>query len=153
MQIETKFFGLREVAEDDIITFEHGIPGFEDNHDYTIMQYKEGSPFFVLQSLQLPDLALILIEFSQISPGFSFDISDDDVTELGLTDAANAITYAVAVLPADISKATVNLAAPIIICNQTKKAKQIIINNPAYSLRHPLFDMQEPMANKKTAVR
>ncbi len=153
MQIETKFFGLREIADNEIVTFKHGVPGFEDCHDYTILQYKEESPFFVLQSVSAPDLALILIEFSQVSPGFSFNIADEDVAEIGLSNPAEAVTYAVVVLPADLSQATVNLAAPIIINNQTRKAKQIIINNPAYSLRHPLFADAEPVVNKKTAVR
>jgi Uncharacterized protein conserved in bacteria len=153
MQIATKFFGLQEIAETEAIVFEHGLPGFENYHHFTIIRYKEDSPFFVLQSLETADLAFILIQFNEVAPGFSFDISDEDAEELGLSSSNDSVTYAVVVLPSDPAKATVNLAGPIIIGLQSRKAKQIIINHPAYSMRHPLFAASEPVASKKAVAR
>jgi flagellar assembly factor FliW len=153
MQIETKFFGPQEISEADCITFKNGLPGFESRHVYTIMHYKEDSPFFILQSIEQPELALILIEFNQVAPGFSFEISDEDAAEIGLASPAEAVTYAGVVLPADISQATVNLAAPIIVGLSSRMGKQIILHHPAYQLRHPLFTSSDTSIHKKTAVR
>ena len=139
MKIATKFFGSIEVDEKDFITFGHGIPGFEKFHRYMIRKYTDQSPFLVLQSVEKADLAFILIEFEQIVPGYSIDLSDDIVEELKLSTPEDAVVRVIVTLPEDVRQATVNLAAPIVINFKTGLAKQIILNNPEYSLKHPMF--------------
>ena len=149
MKIATKFFGSIEVDEKDFINFEHGIPGFENFHQFIIKKYKEQSPFLVMQSIEKSDLAFILIEFEQIVPGYSIDLSDDIVDELKLAAPEDAIVRVIVNLPEDVRKATVNLAAPIVINFKTGLAKQIILNNPQYGLKHPLFAEE----NEKEALQ
>ena len=139
MKIATKFFGSIEVDEKDFITFGHGIPGFEKFHRYMIRKYTDQSPFLVLQSVEKADLAFILIELEQIVPGYSIDLSDDIVEELKLSTPEDAVVRVIVTLPEDVRQATVNLAAPIVINFKTGLAKQIILNNPEYSLKHPMF--------------
>lgn len=139
MKIATKFFGSLEVDEKDFITFGHGIPGFEKFHRYMIRNYRDQSPFLVLQSVEKADLAFILIELEQIVPGYSIDLSDEIVEELKLSAPEEAVVRVIVTLPEDVRQATVNLAAPIVINFKTGLAKQIILNNPEYSLKHPLF--------------
>ncbi len=139
MKIATKFFGSIEVEEKDLITFGHGIPGFEEFHRYMIRKYRDQSPFLVLQSVEKTDLAFILIELEQIVPGYSIDLSDEIVEELKLSAPEEAVVRVIVTLPEDVQQATVNLAAPIVINFKTGLAKQIILNNPEYSLKHPLF--------------
>lgn len=139
MKIETKFYGLREVDEKEFINFSHGIPGFENYHQYILLNHKENSPFMVMQSAEKADLALILIGLEQVVPGYAIDLNEEIVAELGLTKPEEAAVFAVVSMPAEIAKATVNLAAPICINSVTRRAKQVILNNPAYGLKHPLF--------------
>ncbi|HBE79152.1 MAG TPA: flagellar assembly protein FliW [Firmicutes bacterium] len=139
MKIATKFFDVIEVDEKEFINFNHGIPGFEDFHQYIIKRYKDQSPFLVMQSIEKADLAFILIEMEQIVPGYSIDLDDSIVAELQLNKPEEAIVRVIVTLPEDVSKATVDLAAPIVINFKTGLAKQIILNNPMYSLKHPLF--------------
>ena len=143
MKIATKFFGSIEIDDKDCINFSHGIPGFENFHRYFIKQYKDQSPFLVMQSTEKADLAFILIELEKIFPGYSIDLDDDIVAELNLTEPADAVVRVIVTLPEDVHKATVNLAAPIIINFKSGLAKQIILNNPQYSLKHPLFAPEE----------
>jgi flagellar assembly factor FliW len=139
MKIATKFFGLIEVDEKEFINFNHGIPGFENFHQYIVKIYKEQSPFLVMQSTEKADLAFILIELEQIVPGYAIDLDDDIVAELKLTDPEEAVVRVIVTLPEDVCKSTVNLAAPIVINFKIGLAKQIILNNPEYGLKHPLF--------------
>jgi flagellar assembly factor FliW len=140
MKIATKFFGVIEIEEQELIVFNHGIPGFEDFHRYIIKRYKDQSPFLVMQSTEKADLAFILIELEQIVPGYSIDLDDNIVAELKLSQPDEAIVRVIVTLPEDVSKATVNLVAPIVINLKTGLAKQVILNNSNYSLRHPLFE-------------
>jgi flagellar assembly factor FliW len=149
MQIETKFFGSQEVDEKEFILFNHGIPGFEDRHRFMISQYTEESPFLIMQSVEKADLAFILIGLEKVVPGYSIELTDDVVTELKLTRPEEALMYAIVTIAGDLANATVNLAAPLCINSQGKLGKQIILNNPDYGLKHPLFaPVQEKMVVK-----
>ena len=151
MIIETKFFGPVEVNENEVITFKQGIPGFENFHRYAILQYKDGSPFHILQSLEKVNLAMVIVELATVLPEYSFDLADEAVAQLNLARPEDATVVVVVVLPEDITKATVNLAAPIVINQATKLAKQIILEHPAFSLRHPLFN-EKPVSLERQAA-
>lgn len=139
MKIGSKFFGEIEVDEVEFINFNHGIPGFENTRRYIILKQSADSPFFIMQSTENPQLAFILLELERVAPGYAIDLSDDIVNELKLAQPQDAVAYAVVVLPEELSQATVNLAAPIIINVKEKQGKQIILNHPVYSMKHPLF--------------
>ena len=151
MKIETKFFGTQDVNENDIITFKHGIPGFEERQRYIIMPYSDQSPFFVMQSVEQVNLAFILIGLEQVVPDYSIDISDELVSEIKLATPEDAVVYAIVTIPGDLAKSTVNLAAPVIINMKGKMGEQIIFNNSPYSLRHPLFTAQPATAEDECA--
>ncbi len=153
MKLETKFFGEIEVNELEIINFNRGIPGFENEHQFMILKQNAESPFFILQAVTNPQLALIMIDLEQVVPGFSVELPDEIVVELKLTKPEDAVAYAIVVLPADISQATVNLAAPVIINIKEKQGKQVILNNPAYSIKHPLFSKVNGEVGLKTVSK
>ncbi len=153
MRIDTKFFGTVEVDESEILVFYQGIPGFENYRRFIISEYRPESPFFILQSVDLPELALIMIEYRKVVPDFTFNISDADAAELGMEQSGDAAVFAIVVLPTDIMKATVNLAAPVLINQTGRRGKQVFINNPNFSLRHPLFDPYDSVMMKKTVAR
>lgn len=139
MKLETKFFGTQEVDEKEFISFKHGIPGFENERRYFITAYSPGSPFMVMQSVEKPNLAFILIGLGDVMPGYAIDLGEEVATELQLEKPEEAMVYAIVSIPGELAGATVNLAAPLVINARAKLGKQIILNNPAYGLRYPLF--------------
>lgn len=139
MKIETKFFGTQEVNEENIINFEHGIPGFENFHRFIVSNYNDNGPFLVMQSVEKADLAFVLIALENIIPGYSIDLSNELAAEIKLEKSEDAAVVAIVNIPGELAGATVNLAAPIILNTKVKLGKQIILNNPAYGLKHPLL--------------
>jgi flagellar assembly factor FliW len=139
MKIETKFFGTQEVDEKEFINFNHGIPGFENDRRYWITPYGPESPFMVMQSVEKPNLAFVLIGLGDVMPGYSIDLGEEVTVELKFKKPEEAMVYAIVSIPGELAKATVNLAAPLVVNTEAKLGKQIILTNPAYGLRHPLF--------------
>lgn len=139
MKVNTKYFGCIEVDEQELLIFEHGIPGFEDKCRYFIAKYNEESPFYILQSVDEPGPAFILITMEQVAPGYSIDLTDEVVAELKIGQPEEAAVFAIVNIPGELAKATVNLAAPLLINTREKLGKQIILNNPSFGLKHPLF--------------
>ena len=148
MKIETKFFGAVEIDEAQIVEFAHGIPGFENDHQFAVLKHDD-SPFHVLQSVKRAELAFIIIELGKVVPDYEIDLPDEVVAELKLEKPEEALVCAIVVLPSDISQATVNLAAPLVINVKEKRGVQIILNNPAYGIKHPLFSPVQDLKSAK----
>ena len=61
MKLHTKNFGLLEIEEEKIIAFPEGIPGFEEEKEFVIINNEdEENPFCWLQSVNNPDLAFVI---------------------------------------------------------------------------------------------
>jgi len=148
MQIQTKFFGVVEIDANMILNFSQGIPGFKDIHQYIILQHSDNSPFLVMQALESPHLAFFIVKMNDILPEYSIEISDEMTEELDIKEPREVTFYVIASIPGDVVTATVNLAAPLLINGRAKTGRQIILNNPAYSIRHPLFTPQPESAVK-----
>jgi len=139
MQIETVRFGLVDVDEKKLISFEGGIPGLEEYREYALLQFEESYPIIWLQSVDSGAICLPVLDTFAVLTGYVFDIDDKDVEELGLESPEELQVVSVLVIPDDIQRMTVNLAAPIIINSTTGKAKQIMLSGGDYNVRAPIF--------------
>ena len=139
MQIETVRFGLVDVDEKKLISFEAGIPGLENYRKYALLQFEESYPIIWLQSVDDGGVCLPVLDTFSVLTGYVFDIDDGDVKELGLNGPEELHIVNVLVIPDDIQRMTVNLAAPIIINTASGKAKQIMLSGGDYNVRAPIF--------------
>ena len=145
-QIETKFFGVQEVDETQFITFGRGLPGFENTRQYILSKYNETSNFYVMQSVERGDLAFIMVEFREVVPEFDIELNEEIVSELKLTEPDSAIILVVVTISGELARATVNLAAPVVINVKELIGKQIILNHPGFSIKQPLFGLPKQPA-------
>lgn len=140
MKIVTSRFGTIDLSEDRIINIPSGIIGFPDCRRYVLLEHKQGSPFIWLQSVENGSLAFVLIDPLLFKPDYEIEINPEDIGDLELTDAPDGVQTLVVVNitsrePIELSA---NLLGPIIINVKKKVAKQIILANNRYSVRHPI---------------
>ncbi|MDL2288414.1 flagellar assembly protein FliW [Oscillospiraceae bacterium OttesenSCG-928-F05] len=138
MVIETYRFGEVEIDEAKILTFEKGIPGFEKLHRFAIVSLPDVVPFFWLQSLDDTDIALAVVNPFDIAPDYAPKVDDEVFDELRAESEEDMICVAVTVIPEAIEKATMNLAAPILINARLNLGKQVVLEGN-YDLRYPIF--------------
>lgn len=83
----TSRFGVLEVAEDKIIYFPEGIPGFTSIKRYILMDYKD-TPLKWLQAVDDPDIAFIVVDPNLLKPDYkvSLDDSTRSIIELNNDD-------------------------------------------------------------------
>lgn len=154
MLVNTRYFGEVDLAEDKIITFEDGLMGFEDYKKYTILYDidEEGAPSISwLQSIDEPSLALPIINPIFINKEYNPTVEDELLKPLGDINEENLAILLIMNVPSDISKMTVNLKAPIIINSDTKKGRQIIVENQDYEIRYNIYDVIQNMKSAKGA--
>lgn len=150
MQINTKRFGVVEIDEKGIIDFPEGIPGFESTKKYVLLGSDTGdSPFKWLQSVDNPDLSLVVIEPKVFISDYVIDIDDSEVEILDIKDIKNVLVYSIVVIPEDIKKMTANLKAPILINEENKRGKQVILDKGNYQVKHYILDELQKTGGQK----
>lgn len=139
-KIQTMRFGDLEVPEDKIITFEHGLPGFEEEHSFVIVNTGEESPYCFLQSAATPRLAFLMTNPFLFFPDYSFELSDSVQQELGISEQEGMDLYTLISIPSgSVRDMTTNLMAPVVINNKTMAAQQVVLEKTSYTTKHRLF--------------
>lgn len=119
------------------LLFPWGMPGLDFKH-YTLISLEDGSPFYFLQSDDDPEVGLLLINPFFIFNEYEFDLGQEAVGQLKITDEENIAVLCAVNASRGMERATVNLLAPIVINTEKMMAKQVVLNDKRYSLRTPL---------------
>ena len=136
IKFESARFGTLEVPASSIITIVGGVIGFPDLNRYTLLEYTP--PFSWLHSIDRPELAFVVVNAAEFGDEYSFrlPIGDADL-DLKETDEV-AIINLVSVRP-DPTMTTVNLKAPLVVNLRNMKGVQVVLDDPRFPVRMPLY--------------
>ena len=126
-------------SEEDVITFEDGIPGFENNKKFVIIRNENYAPFEWLVCVDGTKLRFAMLNPMVAYPEYSPNISRAQVDGLNLQNAEDILMYSFVTVSANPTESTLNLMAPIIINTKGKVGRQIILENSQYSTREPVM--------------
>lgn len=149
MLINTLKFGPLEIPENKIITMAKPVLGFEELTKFCLVELEEFKPFMWLQSVDDPGLAFIVVNPAIFYNGYRIDINPNEIAEIEAKDPAFIETYVIASVPNEWTDMTINLQGPILINTENNKAKQLVLVNSGYQIRHRVFD-EEERADKTT---
>lgn len=93
MKIQTSRFGELEIADSSVITFNKGIPGFEESKKYVLIPADEKgeTPFFFLQSIEKEEVNFFLVDPFSYFKDYDIKLAEQMVDRLQLEDSADAI--------------------------------------------------------------
>ena len=139
-KVSTIKFGEIEVDETKIVTFKHGIPAFEDEHEFVIFPYEEDSPYYFMQSLKTPELAFIMTIPFMFFPDYTIEIDDATIAELDIKNQDHVSLYSLVTIPnGSVRYMTTNLLAPVVLNTENMQAKQLVLDKTNYTTKHRLF--------------
>jgi flagellar assembly factor FliW len=146
MQIESNRFGTLEVADDEIVAFDDGLPGFAGRRQMVLLgggelPGAETEPdhhsVFWLQDVADPDLAFMTIVPWSAYPDYDIDIGDESVGDADPDDLC--VLSVVTVRREDGGvRLTSNLLAPIVIDTVARRGRQVILQNQDWPVQAPL---------------
>lgn len=139
MKITTAYMGEVEINPSQIIKFEHGLPGFEDEKEFIQLPLSEGSAYQVLQSVKTAGLAFIITSPYAIIADYNFDLEDSVIQALDIKSVEEVAVFVIVSLKDTLENSTVNMKAPIVLNIENQKAKQIILDED-YAIRHQLTE-------------
>jgi flagellar assembly factor FliW len=138
MKIETKYHGEYELQQQQIIHFAQGIPGFSEEKRFVLLPL-EDTPFVILQSVATPTLGFAMIDPFLYFPDYDFELDDASIEQLELSSAKEVAVYVILTVADPFDQTTANLQAPIVLNQQKRFGKQVILTNTPYQTKHRLF--------------
>jgi flagellar assembly factor FliW len=139
MKINTKYHGVKEYKEEDVITFNKGLPGFESLKDFILFSVEENDLFSILHSTENEEVGLVVVSPFSVVNDYEFKLSDNKTQELGINSPEDVLVLSTVTLSSKVEDITANLKAPIIVNIKAKLGEQIILDNDGYKVKHPLF--------------
>ena len=130
---------VSEVQELPELSFVRPLPGFGDLRRFVLVQLSgtEGadSVLFELRSLEEPAVRFVAAVPTAFFPDYSFDLGEDDCSDLGLSDEADALVLVLLTMGGDAAATTANLLAPVVVNARTRKAAQVILSGSDWPVR------------------
>jgi flagellar assembly factor FliW len=139
VKASTKPYGTIEVDERQRIKFPAGLFGFESYRDFVILD-ADRQPFYWLQSLEVQDLAFILVNPFLFRPDYELDISDDELKDIGISSPDKALVFSIVTIPADGGPMTANLQGPLVINRELRIGKQAVLADSRWKTRHNIVE-------------
>ncbi|SFN07455.1 flagellar assembly protein FliW [Thermodesulforhabdus norvegica] len=121
MKIETTRFGIIEVADDRVITFPWGIPGFENVKRYVLIDHKD-TPFRWLQAVDEPSLAFVVCPPEII--GIQYNIPAEKLEPLEAENQEDAVVMTLISFDREKNIIRFHIRSPLIFSLSNRKAYQ-----------------------------
>lgn len=122
-----------------VIRFERGIPGFLDEKEFIYQMENEESPFGYLQSVKTDQLSFIVTSPFVFFADYAVELPVETIKRLQIESQEDVAILTIITLRGELSTATTNLLAPIVINLKNLQAEQFIQEGTSYTTRHLLF--------------
>ncbi|VVM33512.1 flagellar assembly protein FliW [Terribacillus sp. AE2B 122] len=127
MNIETKYFGRMTVDEEKVIRFEKGLPGFQDEKAFVLIDFPDNPVFQILQSITTALVAFVVASPYHFNKEYSFDLEEQVKEELSIARPEQVKVLSILTLRDPFVDSTINLQAPLIINIDSLIGQQIIL--------------------------
>jgi flagellar assembly factor FliW len=114
------------------------LPGFPDRLRFALVQLDEDGVLCELQSLEDAALRFLVMSPVPFFPDYAPEVGDDVVEDLGIASPEDVILLLVLNAGASLDATTANLMAPVVVNTATRRARQVILDDPALPLAAPL---------------
>ncbi len=120
------------------LTFSEGMPGFPGAQRFSLVPQPGLEPFMTLEPTDGEGPTFVVVPPSAVIDDYVVPVDDDTASALGLVEADDAYMLAIVALGAGPDGHTVNLLGPIVVNKWSGRARQVVLVDSEYPLRHPL---------------
>jgi flagellar assembly factor FliW len=149
--VDTQYFGVLAYREEAVFEFPQGLPAFEEEHRFVLIEMPENAPLVFLQSLRQPELCFLAFPILVADREYHLAVCREDLVALELDRGRQPMLGREVLVLALVSlhdgfSATANLMAPIVLNLQTHRGLQAIRQDNLYSHQHPIQSLSPEVA-------
>ncbi|MCM2323167.1 MAG: flagellar assembly protein FliW [Oligoflexia bacterium] len=139
MIIKTGRFGQLTVGDDEIIEIPQGLLGFPEYKKFCLVDPGDETLILWLQAIENSDIAFPLLEPKVFKPDYTARLSASELRELKLGNINQSAVFSILTIPEDATQMTANLKAPVVINLKEQVARQVVLQENEYSIKHLMF--------------
>ncbi len=139
MIVETGRFGQLTVGDDEVIEIPQGILGFPELKKFCLVDPADDTLILWLQSMERPEVAFPVLEPKVFRPDYAARLSAAELRELKLENINQSAVFSILTLPEDVTQMSANLKAPIVINLKQQVARQVVLQENEYTIKHLMF--------------
>ncbi|WP_338655515.1 flagellar assembly protein FliW [Sporosarcina psychrophila] len=138
MKIQSIILGEVDATESEILTFDNGLPGFENERNFILLSIEGNEVYQILQSINSKEVGFVIANPYLFTSDYTFELNESSVEALNIESEEDIIVLTIVTVKEPFNTSTVNLKAPVIINTKSKKAKQCILENADYPIRYSI---------------
>lgn len=136
IKITTKRFGEMEFSEDSVVKVQGGLIGLAGHENFIIIRYQDDSPFYWLQCVDEPELALVMVNPLLFKEDYDPPIPLSVSQELDVQSPGELSIFVIVTIPAGSPQdMTANLLGPLVVNPRSRRARQLVLDDRIYSHR------------------
>ena len=124
-----------QIEPDQVIEFVDGIPGFPGSRRFTLLSIRPDSEFQLLQSLDEPDVSMVVTVPWSFFPDYAPEIDESDRRDLRIDSPDEAVLFCPVTLEAATRTAYLNLMGPFVVNARTRAGRQVVLAGSEHPLR------------------
>lgn len=118
--------GTMQIEDNKLIAMPKGLIGYENDTEFTLIEYGEDSPFFIYQSTKTPSLGLLIVDPYLFISDYTVKLNEAEQAILQADTAEDLIVFVTITVPHGKPElSTLNLSGPIFINHVKKIALQV----------------------------
>jgi flagellar assembly factor FliW len=114
------------------------LPGFPGHRDFVLVAAEPSGNLFWLQSVAPDGPRFLAVPAAAYFPDYAPAIPAGVRAELGAAGGAVDLYCVVTVPDGDVTRATANLRAPVVVDRTTQRARQVVLPDGSHPIRRPL---------------
>ena len=138
MVFESKYSGVIEIDDEQIITLNDGFFGFEEYHKF-VMFAANLEPFVWIECFEKGGPSFLVIDPFIFRPDYEIEIDSEVAQELEIESPTDVLIYALVTISDNDKPMTANLQGPLIINKKNKKARQVVAGGE-WKTKHDIID-------------
>jgi flagellar assembly factor FliW len=140
MILHSKMLGRLKVDDGSLLYCADGLVGFEEYQKFYLAEVPEYGPFLWMMSAEEPDLGFAVADPQLFFPGrYEVSLGDAERDALDLQPGDTISIFVIISIMDGGRRITANLKGPVILNTRNRMCRQVVIYNPAYSMRQPLL--------------
>jgi flagellar assembly factor FliW len=130
-------FGPLEVPAEQVLHFAQGLLGFAECREWVLLARGDAHSMW-LQSIEHPELALLLIDPFVAFDGFALDVPATASAQLDAGHADDVLVLAPVTMARGNAPATANLRGPVLINWRARRGVQVVVDGGPWGVRETI---------------
>ena len=122
-----------------VIEMVRPMPGFPEQRRFALVRLDETGDLCSLRSLDDPELRFLVVPPARFFPDYAPEVEDDVIADLEIGSPEDVLLLVVLNAGTSLASTTANLAAPVLVNPATRRAGQIVLDEPGLPLAAPLI--------------